>query len=91
MWRVLTGEQLKIGDAKLEELFSMLEVLMKDLGNPKAVISMNYPWLFKFVNNIGITKIIFYYGSLMNLAGSALTNHKNRHSDGMDSFFIFIF
>ena len=42
LWRILSSEQLKMGDAKLEQLFGMVEVLMRDLGNPLAVISLAF-------------------------------------------------
>ena len=82
LWRILSGEQLKIGDEKLEKLFFMMEVLMKDMGNPLAAISLDHPWLFKLFNSLGILKTIPYQHSLMNFMESVLTNHKSRQIDG---------
>jgi len=82
LWRILSGEQLKMGDAKLEEIFEMVEVLMTDLGNPLAVISVNHPRLFKLVNHLGILQTIPYNRSMINFTGSVLTDHKKRHIDG---------
>ena len=89
LWRILSGEQLKMGDAKLEEIFEMVEVLMTDLGNPLAVISVNHPRLFKLVNHLGILQTIPYNRSMINFTGSVLTDHKKRHIDGNNILFFF--
>ena len=82
LWRILSGEQLKIGDEKLEKLFFMMEVLMKEIGNPLAAISMEYPWLFKLFNSLGILQTIPYNHSMMKFIESVLINHKQRQIDG---------
>ena len=82
LWRILCGEQLKIGDEKLEQLFFMMEVLMEEIGNPLTAISMEYPWLFKLFNGLGILQTIPYHHSLMKFIESVLISHKRRQIDG---------
>ena len=91
LWRILSGEHLKIGDTKLEELFCIMEDIMKDLGNPLAVISVKHPRLFKVVNNLGILHTIFHNKTMINFSGNAINNHKNRHIDGNNILLRFIF
>ena len=82
MWRILSGEQLKVGDAKLEQMFSMVEVLIKDLGNPLTVISSQHPRLFKLLNSLGILHTISYYNHMVSFTENVLTNHKKAQIDG---------
>ena len=92
LWRILSGEQLKIGDEKLENLFYMIEVLVKELGDPLSVIMMEYPWLFKLFNSIGILQTIVYNRTLVNFTENVLTTHKQRHIDGKNNIsFLFVF
>ena len=82
----MSGEQLKMGDEKLEELVSMIHVLFKEFGNPISNLLMNYVWVYKIVNNIGILKTVSYMKNMLNFTGSVLTDHKNRHIDGNCTF-----
>ena len=82
----MSGEQLRIGDAKLEHLFCMLELLMKDLGNPLVRTSFLYPKLFKLLNRLGILQSISYNNDMINFAEAVLKNHKNGHIDGKNIY-----
>ena len=71
-----------MGDAKLENLVSMVQSMVKEFGNPLTGISMNYVWLYKIVNCLGILNAIPYMQNLLNFTGSVLTEHKKRPIDG---------
>ena len=82
LWRLLSGEQLKVGDSKLVKLFNMVEVMIKDFGNPLTIVSMNYIWLFKALNNLGIIQTLPFTLDVLKFAGTVFTEHKERQIDG---------
>ena len=82
LWRIISGEQLKFGDAKLQNLFGSVEALLKDLTNPLFGVAINYVWLYKLANNLGILQTIINKKKLLNCTGSVLTDHKMRLIDG---------
>ena len=82
LWRIISGEKLKMGDAKLENLVSMIQTVIKEFGHPLTGVSMNYTWLYKLINHLGIIKAIPYMQNMLNFTGSVLVEHKKRHVDG---------
>ena len=89
LWRIISGEQLKFGDAKLQNLFGSVEALLKDLTNPLFGVAINYVWLYKLANNLGILQTIINKKKLLNCTGSVLTDHKMRLIDGNYIFVIY--
>lgn len=55
LWRIISGEHLKIGDPNLEHLIDLIQTLIKEFGNPLVDVSMNYVWMFKLLNKLGKT------------------------------------
>ena len=82
LWRIISGEQLKFGDAKLQNLFGSVEAIMKDLTNPLFGVAINYAWLYKLTNNLGILQTNINMKKLLNRTGSVVTDHKMRLMDG---------
>ena len=82
LWRIISGEHLKMGDAKLENLLHMVQAIIKEVGNPMAVVSLRYIWLFQLGNSLGILQTIPYMKEVLNFAAKEMTDHKKRHIDG---------
>ena len=76
-----------MGDVTLEKLFHVIEVMVKEFGNPLSVISVNYTWLFKLLTRLGIVKTIYCIQDVLKFTGSVITDHKKRHIDGNEKFF----
>lgn len=83
LWRILSGEHLKRGNAKLHQLVDMVQTMIREAGHPLAFVSMNYVWLYKLVNNLGLIKAIEYMAVFLDhLKTSVIDDHKQRPIDG---------
>ena len=71
-----------MGDAKLENLLHMVQAMIKEVGNPMAVVSLRYIWLFRLGNSLGILQTIPYMKEVLNFAAREMADHKKRHIDG---------
>ena len=54
LWRVISGESMKIGDPKLEGLIKIMEGFLKELGSSLVTMSFNYVPLYNLLNKIGL-------------------------------------
>ena len=73
---------MKIGDAKLERLLYMIQFLIKEFGSPLTQTSLNYVWLYRLLNNLGVLKSIKYCEEMLKFTSGVLTDHKEKHIDG---------
>ena len=86
LWRIISGEALKIGDPKLEYLVKMVNDLITEFGNPAAGICMQYIPLFYVFNFLGITNNKKGMGELMDFNLQTIIKHKEREIDGDNPF-----
>ena len=82
LWRIISGEHLKMGDPKLDKLMYMLQGITKEFANPLTAVSYNYVWLFKLLNNVGILKSMKYYMANLDFTSEVVKNHKQKPIDG---------
>ena len=88
LWRIISGEHLKAGDPKLEKLVNMVQKILEEFGNPLVGVSMNYEWLFKTLNDLGIIILQPYLQNLLKFSESVLTDQKGKLIDGNNILFI---
>ena len=82
LWRIISGEHLKVGDPKLEKLISLVQQILEEFGNPLTGVSLNYVWLFKTLTNLGIIILQPNLHSLCKFSASGVTNQKRKLIDG---------
>ena len=82
LWRILTGETLKIGDPKLNDLMSSVKTVGKEIGLPFVNVAMNFLTLFKFLNHIGMIGMQKSTNELFEYCSKVLRIHKDKLIDG---------
>lgn len=82
LWRIVSGECLKIGDPKLEKLVKTVTELIAEVGNPLLGVTMNNLWLFKLVNKLGMVNFLRGMGQLLDFNTEVVKKHQNQIMDG---------
>jgi cytochrome P450 len=82
LWRIISGEHLKVGDPKLEHLVETVSNMAKEFGRPELVVSMNYPYLFSILHYFGVLKFLSYTNTLFDFVMDTISSHKTKHIDG---------
>merc|ERR1719495_2449129 len=60
----------------------MVQKILEEFGNPLVGVSMNYKWLFKTLNHLGIIILQPYIQNLLKFSESVLTDQKGKLIDG---------
>ncbi len=76
LWRIISGERLKIGDPKLEHLIKVVNDMIKDSGHPLLGLTMNLPNVFKVLSKLGILNFKKQIDQLFEFNKEVLENHK---------------
>ena len=82
LWRLLSGESLKIGDPKLENLIDNMRKLVKDSANPILIVSFSSAVLFKFVHKVGLTSFIKTMHMILDYCNEYIEIQKTKPIDG---------
>ena len=82
LWRIISGESLKIGDPKLDSIVSNLQAALKEVGNPLINISMNSINLYKFLHKIGLVNGMRCMGVLVKYCANVTNSYKTKIIDG---------
>ena len=82
LWRIISGEQLKIGDPKLENLVQILNDVIVDFAKPLFNIAIHYPSLFKLLHKIGVLKSEQILGAFLDFSQETIEKHKEKDIDG---------
>ena len=82
LWRIISGEHLKMGDPKLEKLLDTMETFIAMFGNPITFVSLEYIWLYKLVNSLGISQCQHVHETFLSFTRSVLKDHKGKNIDG---------
>jgi len=82
LWRIISGEHLKMGDPKLEKLVFMVQSMVKEFGNPRTVISFNYVLLYQLINALGVIKITKSMHGVIDFTSDLMNDLKKRTIDG---------
>ena len=67
LWRIISGESLKIHDIKLKKLCEMVHTAIKEQGDPFMVIVQQFPTFQNILNQTGICK---RFGLMKELIGT---------------------
>ena len=82
LWRVISGESLKIHDLKLKNLCEMVQTTIKEQGDPFMAIAQQFPTFQNILNQTGFCK---RFGTMKELIGYCQENinlSKQKHIDG---------
>ena len=82
LWRVLSGESLKVNDPKLIDLLKKTKLMTEEAGNPLVAITENFPLVFKFLNQIGIIVILKYIDEVVQFCKEPIESCKGQDIDG---------
>lgn len=82
LWRIISGECLKIGDPKLETLVGVVAQLIKEAGSPLTGIAINSMPLLRFLNWTGIMSNVPLMNELFQFNLELIENHKGKQIDG---------
>ena len=56
LWKIVSGESIKIGDPKLEHLIKIMAQVVKESGNPLLAMAFNNIPLYHLIHKIGLVK-----------------------------------
>ena len=82
LWRIISGEHLKMGDPRLEKLLDTMEMYVAMFGNPITFVSLEYTWLYKLVNSMGISQCQYVHETFFKFHKKVLKDHKGSSIDG---------
>ena len=82
LWRIISGESLKMDDSKLIELMSNVQEALKEFGNPLLAISLSNISLYRFVNKIGLFNFQKNLSRLFEYCLVSVESHKEKSIDG---------
>jgi len=81
LWRIISGESLKIGDPKLTDLCEKARAVSVEFGNPLAGIAQYLPSLFVFLNKIGSINILKHMDAINKFCKEAVESVKIQEID----------
>ena len=82
LWRVISGESLKIGDPNLQQLVTTIKDILKENSNPLLLISFDNKHLYKLFNNIGLVTFQKNIDKILEYCKNYIELHKSRPIDG---------
>ena len=82
LWRIISGESLKMDDSKLIELMSNVQEALKEFGNPLLAISLSNISLYRFVNKIGLFNFQKNLSKVFEYCLVSAESHKEKSIDG---------
>ena len=82
LWRMISGESLKINDAKLTKLCKLVEIAIAESGNPIFIVSQKSITLFKFLNKIGVFRQFEILKTIIGYCKDAIKSCKQQNIDG---------
>ena len=75
LWRIISGESLKVGDPRLEKLVEMVHSIIEEFGNPLVLVSTNIRPLFQLLNKTGLIKFVRHVEKLFDFNRSVIERH----------------
>jgi len=85
LWRVISGESLKIGDSKLNDLLAVNKEMLLEFANPKTWISMTSVPLYNFMALAGLVKIGKPVDKILDYCDELIDSQRNKSVDGEHS------
>ena len=82
LWRIISGEQLKIDDPKLKKLLSHIRQMIKEFTNPLVQMSFDSYWLSEFIHRFGITSFNKVVKDTLDFVNEYIEIQKTKHIDG---------
>ena len=82
LWRVISGESLKVGDPKLKKLMVNVQNLLKEFSNPLSFIAFQSIPIAKIVHKLGILDFFNHTNNILDFCDSSLKSHSNKPIDG---------
>ena len=82
LWRIISGERLRIDDPKLKKLLANLNKFTKEVANPVLQVSFDSAWFFKFIHKIGITSFLNIIWTTLDYCNEYIEVHKAKSIDG---------
>ena len=82
LWKIISGESLKMGDPKLTELVTNVQNLMTEFSNPLTLISFQSIPMAKLFNNLGLVRYLSYTKKILELCYQVVNSHKDKTIDG---------
>ena len=71
-----------MGDPRLEKLLDTMEMYVAMFGNPITFVSLEYIWLYKLVNSMGISQCQYVHETFFKFHKKVLKDHKGSSIDG---------
>ena len=85
LWRIISGESLKIGDSKLNNLIAISKEMLLEFANPLTWISQTSVPLYKFMELVGLVKIGVPIDMLFQYCDELIESQMNKSVDGENS------
>ena len=82
LWRIVSGESLKIGDAKLESLLHNLHAIFKELGNPLIRRCLESETMSKILYRLGLSKMPDNQQKIVEFCQDNINATKDKTIDG---------
>jgi len=82
LWRIISGEKLKIDDPKLQKLLANLRNFVNEGSNPLLQVAFDFPWLFKFIHKVGISSFVDIISDTLDYCNEYIEHHKANPIDG---------
>ena len=82
LWKIISGESLKIGDPMLENLLDALHATFKEFSNPIIMRALSSITVFKFFHKIGLTKMPDDHKKIIDFVQDNINATKSKTIDG---------
>ena len=82
LWRMISGESLKINDPKLTKLCKLVQIAIAETGDPIFIVSQKSAHLFKFLNKIGASRHFEIMKIIVGYCKDAIMSCKQQNIDG---------
>nr|AKH03520.1 cytochrome P450 3130A1 [Paracyclopina nana] len=84
LWRIISGESLKTGDPKLQQLVTYVQTITQEFGSPLVAVGLNHPWLLNVLIATGYSKFLQGVHDLFDFCKSLLETHKSQAIDSQN-------
>ena len=82
LWRMISGESLKINDPKLTKLCKLVQIAIAETADPIFIVSQKSAHLFKFLNKIGASRHFEIMKIIVGYCKDAIMSCKQQNIDG---------